>query len=211
MRKTLYLSAVLLGLATAPAIAQTVEQQTTVVTKKPSGGAAAGAVTGAATGAAVGGPVGAAVGAVAGAIVGSSADPPKEVRTYVTSQSVAPVAYSGPIVVGKPLTGTVSWLDVPNYPKYRWAYVGSRRVVIDRDTGNVVAVYGAAPPAPVHTYVMRQTGPVVTYGQPLVIGGTVAGDVRWLDVPDYPAYRWAYIDGRRVVVDATTNTVVSID
>jgi len=208
MKRGFFLGAALACVVVAPALAQTTE--TTVVTKKPSGGAAAGAATGAATGAVVGGPVGAVVGAVAGAVVGHSVDPPKEVRTYVTTQNVAPVTYGGPIVVGKPVTG-VTWLDVPNYPKYRWAYLDGRRVVIDRASGNVVAVYSAAPPAAVHTYVMGQSPKVVTYGQPLVVGGTVTTDTTWLDVPDYPAYRWAYLDGHRVVVDAATNTIVSID
>jgi len=213
MRNAIYLSAALLGLAAAPAVAlaQPVEQQTTVVTKRPSGGTAAGAVTGAAAGAAVGGPVGAAVGAVAGAVVGHTADPPAEVRTYVTTQDVATVTYGQPIVVGRPLAGTVTWLDVPKYPKYRWAYLDGRRVVIDRASGKVVAVYAAPPPGAVRTYVMGQTGPIVTYGHPLVVGEAVDGTVSWRDVPGYPAYRWAYVDGRRVVVDAATNTIVSID
>jgi hypothetical protein len=210
MKTHLFLSAALLCLGAAPAFAQPVEQHTTVVTKKPSGGAAAGAVTGAATGAAVGGPVGAAVGAVAGAVVGHTADPPTEVRTYVTTANAAPVTYSGPIVIGRPLSGDVSWLDVPNYPKYRWAYIGTRRVVIDRDSGDVVAVYETAPEA-VHTYVMSQSGPAVSYEGPLVIGGGVTGDVAWSPVPDYPDFRWAYIDGHRVVVDSVTNSIVSID
>jgi uncharacterized protein YcfJ len=127
-------------LITAPAFAQPVEQQTTVV-KKEKGGAATGAVAGAATGAVVGGPVGAAVGAAAGAVVGHAAAPPKEVRTYVTTQQVAPVAYGHPVAVGRPVEGDVTWLDVPQYPKYRWAYLDGHRVVVDAQTHDVVAVY----------------------------------------------------------------------
>jgi hypothetical protein len=197
-------------LVTSPALAQVVEQQTTVVKDKQAEGTAAGAVTGAATGAVVGGPVGAAVGAVVGAAVGSAASPPKEVRTYVTTQTVAPTAYGRPIVVGRPIEGQVSWLEVPNYPKYRWAYLDGRRVVIDQSSRNVVAVYAAEPPAGVRTYVTTKQVPAVTYGQPIMVGSPVGGNVTWLDVPEYPKFRWAYVDGQRVVVDTDTNTVVAI-
>lgn len=136
MKLPLILGATAVMLA-APALAQTT---TTVVEHKPSG-AAAGAVAGAATGAVVAGPVGAAVGAVAGAATGAIVAPPAEVRTYVTGQTVTSVAYPDPIVVGKPVPGTVTWLEVPQYPKYRWAYLNNQRVLIDADTHAVVAVY----------------------------------------------------------------------
>ena len=130
-----------ISMISAPAFAQVVQEQTTVV-KKKSGGAATGAVAGAATGAAVAGPIGAAVGAVTGAVVGHTADPPTEVRTYVTSQNVPTVTYGHPVAVGTVIDNSdVTWLDVPTYPKYRWAYLDGHRVVVDTDTHAVVAVY----------------------------------------------------------------------
>ena len=51
------------------------------------------------------------------------------------------MTYRDEIVVGRPITGEVTWLEVPSYPKYRWAYLNGERVVIDTDTHNVVAVY----------------------------------------------------------------------
>jgi|KBSSwiStaDraftv2_1062776.scaffolds.fasta_scaffold36112_5 hypothetical protein len=141
MKKMIMLGASVLCLAAAPAMAQVVQEQTTVVKQKSGSGAAAGAVTGAATGAVVAGPVGAAVGAAAGAVVGHSADPPKEVRTYVTTQQVAPVTYGQPVVVGHTIDGDVAWLSVPNYPKYSWAYLDGHRVLVDAETHTVVAVY----------------------------------------------------------------------
>ena len=118
------------------------QTQTTLVTpsQKPSG-AAAGAATGAVAGAVVAGPVGAAVGAATGAVIGAAAAPPAEIRTYVTTQNVPAVAYSDPIVVGHPIDGDVTWLDIPSYPRYRWAYLNGRRVVVDTATHKVVAVY----------------------------------------------------------------------
>ena len=143
MRRSLILGAVIASAMAGSALAQTtVEETTTTVDHNKSTGAAAGAATGAVTGAVVGGPIGAAVGAVAGAVVGHTVAPPDDVRTYVTTHRVAPVAYSGDIVVGHRVEDpSVAWLDIPNEPKYEWAYLGDKRVVIDRSTRNVVAVY----------------------------------------------------------------------
>ena len=122
----------------------TVEHQdgstTTKTVEKDHGGTAPGAVGGAVAGALVAGPIGAVVGGIAGATVGHAAAPPSEVRTYVTTQTNAPVVYSGPIEVGKPVTGTVTWMEVPKYNKYHWAYLNDQRVVVD-DNHNVVAIY----------------------------------------------------------------------
>jgi hypothetical protein len=122
------------------ALAQTTDEQTTVVEKK-SGGTAAGALAGAATGAVVAGPVGAVVGGIAGAAVGHSVAPPTEVRTYVTRQDVRPVTYGRAVEVGQPIDAPVTWMDIPDYPKYRWAYLDGHRVVVDSDSHKVVAVY----------------------------------------------------------------------
>jgi hypothetical protein len=148
MKTYLILGAAIAALSITPALAQdhtTVTEHTdgSVTTKtveKNPGGAPAGAVGGAVAGAVVAGPVGAVVGGIAGATVGHAAAPPSEVRTYVTTQTNAPVVYSGPIEMGKPITGTVTWMEVPKYSKYHWAYLNSERVVVD-DNHNVVAIY----------------------------------------------------------------------
>jgi hypothetical protein len=128
-------------LLAAPVLAQTVEEQQTTVVKEHHGGTAKGAVAGAVAGAVVAGPVGLVVGGVAGAVVGHSVAPPTEVRTYVTTQEVAPVSYGRPIEVGHPVDGDVTWREIPAYPRYHWAYLDGHRVVIDSETHNVVEVY----------------------------------------------------------------------
>ncbi len=110
------------------------------VVKKDNSGTATGAVGGAVAGAVVAGPIGAVFGGVAGAAVGLTVAPPTEVRTYVTRQQTAPIAYQGQIEMGKPIEGSVTWLEVPSYPKYHWAYLNNERVVVD-DNHNVVAIY----------------------------------------------------------------------
>jgi uncharacterized membrane protein len=142
MRTLLLAGVAALSLGVVPVLAQTTVEEHTTVVKKNNGGAAGGAVAGAATGAVVGGPIGAAVGAVAGAVVGHSAAPPTEVRTYVTTQNVPTVTYGQPVAVGRVVdSADITWLDVPRYPAYRWAYLDGHRVLVDAQTHEVVAVY----------------------------------------------------------------------
>jgi hypothetical protein len=151
MKTTLTLAAACAALALAPAaFAQdntrttTVEHAdgsvTTKTVEKDHGGTAGGAVGGAVAGAVVAGPIGAVVGGIAGATVGHSIAPPKEVRTYVTTQDAPPVAYNGRVEQGKHFDGEVAWRDVDGYPKYHWAHINDERVVVD-ENHNVVAVY----------------------------------------------------------------------
>ena len=126
--------------AVVPSLAQTTEQSTTVVTKRPNTGTGVGAAGGAAAGAVVGGPVGAVVGGVAGAVAGHTADTPVEVRTYVRTQHVDPVPYDGQIVVGSVLPDTVKEWDIPHYDRYRWTYINGQRLLIDRQTNKIVEI-----------------------------------------------------------------------
>jgi len=129
-------------LAAAPVFAQSDDTTTTttVVKDKGSAGAGAGAAGGAIAGAAVAGPVGALVGAVAGGAAGAAVDPPREVKTYITTQQVAPVSYNGDIAVGQVLPDEVTVYDVPNYDRYRWTYINGQRLLIDRRDRKIVAV-----------------------------------------------------------------------
>ena len=150
MKTYLLLGAVCAALAIAPALAvaqdhvsstttENTDGSTTTTTKdvKKSGG---GTAPGAVAGAVVAGPIGAVVGGIAGATIGHSVAPPSEVRTYVTTQTVEPVAYQGQVEMGKPIGGSVTWRDVPNQPRYHWARLNDERVVVD-DNHNVVAIY----------------------------------------------------------------------
>ena len=143
MRRSLILAAVVASFMAGQAMAQdTVVEEHATVDHSKEHGAVAGAATGVVAGAVVAGPVGAVVGGVVGASVGRSAAPPDDVRTYVTTQHVAPVAYIGDVVVGHRIDDpSIAWLDVPREHRYVWAYLGDQRVVVDRDTHEVVAVY----------------------------------------------------------------------
>jgi uncharacterized protein YcfJ len=109
------------------------------------GGAVGGAAAGAVGGAIVGGPVGAVIGGVAGAVGGATLgamtdDDRVWVRDYVKTHPRASVEVKEPIVVGKPLPGTVTVYEIDGNPRlagYRYAYVNDDYLLIDRD-GRVV-------------------------------------------------------------------------
>jgi hypothetical protein len=101
---------------------------------------ATGAVGGAAAGAVVGGPVGAVVGGTVGAAVGAANEPPAEVRTYVTRESVPSVRVTEQVVVGEPLPATVVLRPVPNHAEYSFAVVNDRRVIVEPKTRKVIQI-----------------------------------------------------------------------
>jgi len=109
------------------------------VTYRPTGGGAMGAAGGAVAGALIGGPVGAVVGGVAGAATGLTALPPREVRTYVTSNPVDPVYLEGETVVGAAVPEAVPLSPVPNY-QYDYTYLNGQPVLVDPADRRIVYV-----------------------------------------------------------------------
>lgn len=101
---------------------------------------ATGAVGGAAVGAVVGGPVGAVVGGTVGAAVGSAAEPPAEVRTYVTRERVPSVAVREKVVVGEPLPASVELRTIPSHKEYVYAVVNDRRVIVEPRSRKVIQI-----------------------------------------------------------------------
>jgi outer membrane lipoprotein SlyB len=67
-----------------------------------------------------------------------------------------------------------------------------------------------APPSQVRTYVTTQNDTPVIYSGTVAVGRTVDGEVVWQNVPDYPKYRWAHLNGQRVVIDNDTHKVVAV-
>jgi len=118
-----------------------------VAPPKDNGGGGAGAVAGGATGAIagaiIGGPVGAAVGGAAGIVAGGAAgtvvDPPKKVRTYVTSNQIDPVYLEGEVVVGASLPENVQLREIPDY-EYRYVYVNGQPVLVEPQSRRIVYV-----------------------------------------------------------------------
>jgi hypothetical protein len=67
-----------------------------------------------------------------------------------------------------------------------------------------------APPSEVKTYVTSQQVDPVRYDGKIVVGQTVDGDTVWREVPSNPKYRWADLNGQRVVIETEGRHVVAI-
>lgn len=65
---------------------------------------------------------------------------PGEVRTYVLEQKTPSVAYEGEVVIGDTGPETIKIYPVPDEPKYGYAIVNERRVIIDPNTHTVIEV-----------------------------------------------------------------------
>ncbi len=120
--------------------------QSVTVVPPPDGGtegAVVGGTTGALAGALVGGPIGAAVGGVAGVAVGgaagNAAEPPPQVRTYITKNRLDPVYLDGEVVVGAGVPENVEIREIPDY-EYRYVYVNGRPALVDPATRRIVYV-----------------------------------------------------------------------
>jgi len=118
---------------------QTVPPGSAVVRTYPEAGAVAGGAGGAVVGALVGGPVGAVVGGAVGAGLGA-ANPPAEVRSYVLTNRIAPVALETNVTIGASLPSYAYVRPVPGYA-YDYAYVNDRAVLIDPGTRRIVYIY----------------------------------------------------------------------
>jgi hypothetical protein len=70
--------------------------------------------------------------------------------------------------------------------------------------------HAVAPPMEVKTYVTTQNVDPVQYDGKIVVGKTVDGDMVWREVPSYPKYRWAYLNGQRVVIERDNSHVVAV-
>jgi uncharacterized protein YraI len=120
-------------------------QSITVVAPPDGGteGAVVGGATGAVAGALVGGPIGAAVGGVAGVAVGgaagNAAEPPPQVRTYITENRLDPVYLDSEVVVGAGIPENVEIREIPDY-EYRYVYVNGQPALVDPGTRRIVYV-----------------------------------------------------------------------
>ena len=72
----------------------------------------------------------------------AQSDVPDAIKTYVRKHAGDPFPYSGAeIRVGGKVDAGGVWRPIPDYPAYRWNNLAGQLVVIDAQSGKVVAVY----------------------------------------------------------------------
>jgi hypothetical protein len=62
----------------------------------------------------------------------------------------------------------------------------------------------------VETWIMQQTSPDVVYEGEVAVGTVLPETVVLMDVPEFAHYRWAYLNGKRVLVATNERRVVKI-
>ena len=62
----------------------------------------------------------------------------------------------------------------------------------------------------VQTWLMEQTVPDVAYEGDIVVGTALPETVQLIEVPKFTHYRWAFLNGKRVLVVPDTRTVVAV-
>jgi len=65
----------------------------------------------------------------------------KDVDVWVTEQQSPSVTFEGEVLVGEPLPDTVTFVEVPKYKQYGYAFVNDRRVIIEPGTRKVIKIY----------------------------------------------------------------------
>jgi hypothetical protein len=78
--------------------------------------------------------------------------------------------------------------------------------------GVIGAVAGSSidPPAEVKTYVRTTRVDPVIYAGPVTVGEVLPATVTVYEVPKYERYRWTYVNHQRILVDRSTNKIVSV-
>jgi hypothetical protein len=62
----------------------------------------------------------------------------------------------------------------------------------------------------VQTWIMQQTSPDVVFEGDLVVGAALPETVTLIEVPNFTHYRWAYLNGKRVLVATNERKVVAV-
>lgn len=195
------LTAALLATAATPALAQNVPDDDVVA-----GGAAAGGTTGAVTGFFLGGPIGAIIGGFAGATIGAAVT--DTAVNYAAANPVPPIYVESHIEPGFVFGPEVAIEPIPDDPGYGYVYANNRVYIVDLGNRAVVHSPGYAVPQDTVTFVEANPAAEVAVEIELAPGAVLPEGVALEPVPNDPAYAYAYVDGRPVLVDTYTRTIV---
>lgn len=195
------LTAALLATAATPALAQNVPDDDVVA-----GGAAAGGTTGAVTGFFLGGPIGAVIGGFAGATIGAAVT--DTAVNYAAANPVPPIYVEGPIQPGYVFGPEVDIAVIPEDPGHGYVYANNRVYIVDLGSRAVVHSPGYTVPQETVTFIEANPTAEVVIEVELAPGAVLPEGIALEPVPNDPAYAYAYVEGRPVLVDTYSRTVV---
>jgi hypothetical protein len=204
MRKLLLASVAILALgAAAPVYAQNANdeaQEGAVI------GGTAGAATGGTIGFFLGGPVGAIIGGFAGATLGAQAGVDASTVEYSSMNPVDPVFIEGDLDVGYVVPADVEIHAVPDDDQFGYIYANNRVYIVDLNSRAVVQSPGFVIEAQAVDFVKANPVDDVDFSGELAAGATI--DVDLMEIPDNNFYGYVYVDGRPVLVERGSRTIV---
>jgi len=173
-------------------------------------GAAVGGASGAIVGGLIFGPIGAIIGGFAGASIGADASVPDPVIVYVSSNPVEPVYFDGRLDIGYQLGSEMQLYPVPD-SNYTYFYANCRAYVVEPGTRTIVYSPGFIVTEGAVAYIRANPVQSLSVDADLTAGYSVAQNVTLWNVPDYPAYSYAYFNNRPALIDADTRMIVWIE
>ncbi len=170
-------------------------------------GAAGGGTTGAVVGGLLGGPIGAVVGGFAGAVIGAEAGIQTSTLDYVSANPVEPIYIDGQLDVGYAVPAGVTIYPADD-PAYGYIYANGRVWIVD--TASSTLVYSPGYVVSQSSADFATTNPIGEYNAQgdVVVGYVLPEDAVITPVPEDPYYGYVYVDGRPVLVDMSSRTVV---
>lgn len=201
MRRFLALGVALATLSVAmPAVAQS------------DADAAAGATIGGATGGTIGfllgGPIGAIFGGFTGAVIGADAAVSNEAVLYAGENPVDVVYLDSDLDVGFVLDADIEIHPIEGDDRYGYVYANNRVWIVDIETREIVQSPGFLVSEDAVAYVEANPVDDVEFSGSLEAGVTFDADVELAQIPDSDFYGYAYVDGRPVLVDLDSRTVI---
>ena len=212
-KKSLKVLAALSLAAAVPAFAQDVvvgvETQTNNEAAGATIGAAGGGTTGAVVGGLLGGPIGAVIGGFAGATIGAEAGIETASIDYVSAHPVEPIYIEGANDVGFVVPANVTVYPIEGDANYGYVYANDRVWIVNLQTRALVQSPGYLVPQTSADYALSNPVTPLEFQGDVVVGQVLPSGAVVSTIPN-SRYGYVYVGDRPALVDAQTNTVISI-
>jgi hypothetical protein len=202
MRRFLVLGVALATLGVAmPAVAQDSDDDAAV-------GATVGATTGGTLGFFLGGPIGAIFGGFTGAVLGADAAVDEASIRFAGEHPVEAVVLEGDLDIGARLDADIEIHEIEGDDDFGYIYANNRVWIVDLDTHEIVHSPGFVVREDVIAFVEENELDPIEFEGDLEAGLVLDDDIEVAEIPDDPNFGYVYIDGRPVLVELDSRTVI---
>jgi hypothetical protein len=174
--------------------------------------AAAGATVGAATGGTLGfflgGPIGAIFGGFAGAVLGADAAVDEASIRFAGEHPVEAVVLEGDLDIGATLDADIEIHEIEGDDEFGYIYANNRVWIVDLESREIVHSPGFVVREDVIAFVEENELDPVEFEGELEAGLVLDADIEVAEIPDDPNFGYVYIDGRPVLVELDSRTVI---